>query len=72
MELSELDNLLLNMSAGLLPEHLSQNEINLIEQKYGTNWFYELGYNDTEYKNPKFIELLNDLKKNRGKKDISD
>lgn len=47
------NNLLLNMSGGLLPEHLSQNEINLLEQRFGKDWFHELGYNEEDgYKNP--------------------
>jgi len=37
---------------GLLPEHLSKEECKLLEEKYGENWFYELGYTDSDYKKP--------------------
>lgn len=53
-EFSEVENLLLNMSAGLLPENLSENEVNLLIDEYGANWFEVLGYNTQEYKKPKF------------------
>ena len=49
---SDLDNLLLNMSSGLLPEHLRKDEINLLEKKYGKNWFAKLGYTEPDYKKP--------------------
>jgi hypothetical protein len=47
------ENLLLNMTAGLLPEHLAPNEIELLTKKYGKNWFETLGYSEPEYKRPK-------------------
>jgi hypothetical protein len=37
------------MSAGLLPEHLTKSEIELLETKYGQNWFTELGYIEEQY-----------------------
>ena len=46
-------NLLLNMSGGLLPEHLQPDEVELLRSKYGSNWFEELGYNDKEYRRPR-------------------
>jgi hypothetical protein len=49
---NELQNLLLNMSSGLLPENLTQNEIELLKEYYGENWFEELGYTEPEYKKP--------------------
>ena len=42
------------MHSGLLPEHLSKDEIKLLEEKYGINWFYSLGYTEPEYKKPNF------------------
>ncbi len=56
--LSEIDlqdktnNLLLNMSGGLLPEHLSKEEIMLLRDRFGENWFESLGYSEPEYKKP--------------------
>lgn len=52
MKISDVDNLLLNMSAGLLPENLSPNEIKLLEDKFGKNWFETLGYKEPMYKKP--------------------
>lgn len=46
-------NLILNMSGGLLPEHLLPDEVKLLQDKYGANWFERLGYNDKEYMRPK-------------------
>ncbi len=48
----DIDNLLLNMSSGLLPEHLRKDEINLLDKKYGKNWFTKLGYTEPDYKKP--------------------
>jgi len=50
----ETNNLLMNMASGLLPEHLANNEINLLVKRFGKNWFAELGYSEPEFKNPKF------------------
>ena len=50
--MGEVDNLLMNMSAGLLPEHLSKDECELLESKYGVNWFEKLGYTEPKYKKP--------------------
>lgn len=52
--ISEYENLLFNMSAGVLPEHLSQSEVEMLKEKHGENWFEELGYTETEYKRPVF------------------
>jgi len=52
MKLDALDNLIMNMSAGLLPENLCVSEINLLKQKYGDNWFEKLGYSEPKYKKP--------------------
>jgi len=51
----EVTNLLLNMSAGLLPEHLQKDEINLLKIKYGEDWFKVLGYTEPEYKKPECL-----------------
>ena len=52
MKIDPTINLLFNMASGLLPEHLSTKEIKMLEDKFGNDWFHELGYNETEYKNP--------------------
>ena len=52
MEIDPTTNLLFNMASGLLPEHLSNREIKMLEEKFGRDWFHELGYNESEYKNP--------------------
>lgn len=48
----EVSNLLLNMQGGLLPEHLQEDEVKLLEEKFGVNWFDELGYTEPKYKRP--------------------
>jgi hypothetical protein len=59
--LSEIDlqdktnNLLLNMSGGLLPEYLSKEEVLLLKNRFGENWFESLGYSEPEYKEPGLI-----------------
>lgn len=35
------------MASGLLPEHLSKDEVELLISGYGENWFYKLGYDDS-------------------------
>lgn len=44
MKLSQTDNLLLNMSAGLLPKDLNKHEVSLLKRRLGTNWLLKLGY----------------------------
>lgn len=51
-EITEVGNLLLNLMGGLLPEHLSREEVKLLEMEFGENWFDELGYDDEHYKRP--------------------
>ena len=46
MKLREVDNLLLNMSAGLLPAHLYDREKKLLEKEFGEDWLFVLGYQD--------------------------
>jgi uncharacterized alpha/beta hydrolase family protein len=48
----ETNNLLLNMFSGLLPEDLSKEEISLLKERFGINWFEFLGYSEPEYKRP--------------------
>lgn len=48
---SFVENLLLNMASGLLPENLNKEEIETLEKEYGQNWFEKLGY-DSSYKRP--------------------
>jgi hypothetical protein len=54
IRIDEIMNLLLNMSGGLLPEHLNEDEVRLLEAEYGVEWFDELGYTEPEYKKPTF------------------
>lgn len=49
-----VDNLLLNMNGGLLPEHLTESEVLALKDKFGEDWFNVLGYNEEEYKKPEF------------------
>ena len=51
-EITEVGNLLLNMMSGLLPEHLTKEEVTLLEMEFGKNWFEALGYDDEHYKRP--------------------
>lgn len=52
MIFNEVENLLMNMSGGLLPEHLQKDEIILLQNKYGPNWFEKLGYTESKHKKP--------------------
>lgn len=49
---TKFGNLMLNLSAGMLPESLTPTEIGLLEDEYGDNWFEILGYREPEYKKP--------------------
>lgn len=49
MQIDEVDNLLLNMKAGLLPKDLTESEVCLLEDRYGNDWFTELGYNEDNF-----------------------
>lgn len=48
------NNLIINMSGGLLPEHLTKDEVSLLVARYGDGWFEKLGYSEPEYKKPVF------------------
>lgn len=54
MQIDEVDNLLLNMKAGLLPKDLTESEVRILEERYGSNWFTELGYDEWEYERSKY------------------
>ncbi len=54
-----LQNLLLNMACGLLPENLSVDEVKLLENEFGKDWFEYLGYLELDYKKPNFINTEN-------------
>mgnify|MGYP003588117885 FL=1 len=47
------NNLILNMTSGLLPKDLQKEEIALLERRFGANWFEALGYYEPEYEKPK-------------------
>jgi hypothetical protein len=55
--LDDIDNLILNMLSGLLPENLTEYQCLLLTEKYGENWFEVLGYSEPAYKKPKIIEV---------------
>lgn len=54
MKITVTANIILNMSAGLLPEHLSKREVGLLKRKFGADWFEKLGYTEPLYKKPCF------------------
>jgi hypothetical protein len=44
MQLSYIENLLLNMSGGLKPEDLNEHERKILEAELGKDWLLKLGY----------------------------
>ena len=52
IKFTTVQNLLLNMSGGLLPEELTPTEVNWLEKEFGAGWFEYLGYTEPEYKKP--------------------
>ena len=50
----EVDNLLLNMTAGLLPKDLTESEVKILEDRFGKDWFTELGYTEEKYERSKY------------------
>lgn len=54
IDFSELENLIMNMSGGLLPEYLNKDEVALLQEKYGEDWFEKMGYKEPKYKKPSF------------------
>ena len=57
--LTPLENLYLNMISGLIPEDLSESEVNLLKENLGDNWFEELGYYEPEYKRSRYDTFNN-------------
>ena len=49
MNVDEIDILLLNMKAGLLPKELTESEVKLLEERFGRDWFVELGYTEETF-----------------------
>jgi len=54
VKISSYFNLMFNMSGGLLPENLSKDEVEILKDKHGNDWFTELGYSEPKYKRPTF------------------
>ena len=54
VEIDDLDALLINMKAGLLPKNLTESEVKLLEKRFGSSWFDELGYDDFIVERSKF------------------
>lgn len=58
-----LENLYCNMASGLLPENLTESEVNLLKQNLGDNWFKDLGYYEPEYKRSRYDTFSNEKEK---------
>lgn len=58
-KIDEIDNILLNMSVGLLPKNLSKDEVELLKNKYGENWFNKLGYTEPKYERSRYDSYNN-------------
>lgn len=58
------ENLYFNLISGLLPENLSESEVNMLKENLGDNWFEELGYHEPEYKRSRYDTFSNE-KENR-------
>jgi len=43
-KLREVENLLLNMTGGLMPADLNKHEVELLEKEFGKDWLLKLGY----------------------------
>ena len=50
-EIDEITNLLLNMSAGLHPKHLQEDEVELLKSEHGEDWLNNLGYTEEWLRN---------------------
>jgi len=48
----DVNNLILNMSGGLLPEHLQPDEVKALVEAHGDGWFEKLGYTEPKYTKP--------------------
>ena len=56
--MTPVENILWNMSAGLIPENLCRTECDLLKETYGPDWFEKLGYSEAQYKKPFWIRKL--------------
>lgn len=43
MNISDADNILFNLSGGLLPKDLSERECKVLEEEHGKDWFTKIG-----------------------------
>jgi hypothetical protein len=51
--IDEFENLLLNLHGGLKPQHLSKEDVKLLEENVGEDWFEEMGYDEYDgYEKP--------------------
>lgn len=51
----QLNDVLQRIQSGLLTQDLNQMEVELIESKFGQDWFYKLGYDKLKpNKEPQF------------------
>lgn len=50
-EIDDITNLLLNLSAGLHPKHLKEDEVEKLKNEYGDDWLNELGYSEEWLRN---------------------
>lgn len=54
-DINKFENLILNFLGGMKPQHLSEDEVDLLEENVGENWFEEMGFSDfEEYEKPDF------------------
>lgn len=70
-KITDTENLVLNMSGGLLPENLTQSEILLLKKEYGENWFEKLGYSEPDYKLPGRTVMTSGTETNINLEDLS-
>lgn len=47
-------NILFNLSAGMLPKNLSREEVKVLEDHFGSEWFSEMGYKEDIHDKPTF------------------
>lgn len=56
-KLDKIDNLLLNLAGGLLPKDLTEDEVDLLKERYDENWFNQLGYTEKNTQRSKYDNL---------------
>ena len=59
--ITPIQNLMMNLGGGLLPENLSDSEVELLEMKVGPDWFEKLGYTDDHNRPPPSRGTVNKL-----------